>query len=118
METSSQTKICPYCRETIRADAIKCRYCKEILDDDIRSLRARPGYEDFIESRKPRQWSPGVAVLLSFLIPGLGQMYKGHFVSGILWLIFTPVLVFTVLIAGILVYIACLYDAAVRKVDR
>lgn len=31
METQS-TKLCPYCGETIMAQAVKCRYCKKLLN--------------------------------------------------------------------------------------
>jgi TM2 domain-containing membrane protein YozV len=34
--------------------------------------------------------SPGVAAVLSFVIPGLGQFYNGKFLRGIFWLIVTP----------------------------
>jgi TM2 domain-containing membrane protein YozV len=37
---------------------------------------------------KPR--SPGVAAILSLLIPGVGQIYNGDFLRGIFWLIITP----------------------------
>jgi TM2 domain-containing membrane protein YozV len=33
---------------------------------------------------------PGVAAVLSFFIPGLGQLYNGKFLRGIFWLIITP----------------------------
>lgn len=36
------------------------------------------------------QRDPGTAGLLSFLIPGVGQIYNGCFFSGIIWLIITP----------------------------
>ena len=32
----------------------------------------------------------GTAALLSFLIPGFGQIYNGKFLRGIFWLIITP----------------------------
>jgi TM2 domain-containing membrane protein YozV len=33
---------------------------------------------------------PGNAAVLSFLLPGLGQIYNGKFLRGIFWLIVTP----------------------------
>jgi TM2 domain-containing membrane protein YozV len=34
--------------------------------------------------------NPGVAAVLSFLLPGLGQIYNGDFLRGVFWLIVTP----------------------------
>jgi TM2 domain-containing membrane protein YozV len=34
--------------------------------------------------------NPGIAAVLSFFIPGLGQFYTGRFWRGIFWLIVTP----------------------------
>ena len=34
--------------------------------------------------------SPGLAAVLSVLIPGVGQIYNGDFLRGIFWLIVTP----------------------------
>jgi glycosyltransferase involved in cell wall biosynthesis len=31
----SQTKSCPFCREPIREDALKCRYCGEFIDGEV-----------------------------------------------------------------------------------
>ena len=33
---------------------------------------------------------PGVAAVLSFFIPGIGQIYNGKILRGIFWLIVTP----------------------------
>ena len=34
--------------------------------------------------------SPGIAAVLSVVIPGVGQIYNGDFLRGIFWLIVTP----------------------------
>jgi TM2 domain-containing membrane protein YozV len=34
--------------------------------------------------------NPGLAAVLSAVIPGLGQIYNGDFLRGIFWLIITP----------------------------
>jgi TM2 domain-containing membrane protein YozV len=34
--------------------------------------------------------NPGVAAVLSFVVPGVGQIYNGAFLRGIFWLIITP----------------------------
>jgi TM2 domain-containing membrane protein YozV len=33
---------------------------------------------------------PGLAAVLSLIIPGTGQLYNGRILAGILWLIITP----------------------------
>ena len=117
MEPSNETKICPYCDETILADAIKCRYCKEMLDDNIPTSTSKPGYERYMENAKETKWSRRTAGILSFLIPGVGQIYKRQVGLGILWLIFVSVAYKPFLIVGVLVHIGCIYDAVVSKAD-
>lgn len=34
--------------------------------------------------------NPGLAAVLSVVIPGVGQIYNGDFLRGIFWLIVTP----------------------------
>ena len=34
--------------------------------------------------------NPGLAAILSVVIPGVGQIYNGDFLRGIFWLIVTP----------------------------
>jgi len=33
---------------------------------------------------------PGVGAVLSFILPGLGQLYAGRFLWGLFWFIITP----------------------------
>ncbi len=33
---------------------------------------------------------PGLAAVLSLIVPGAGQFYNGRIVAGVLWLILTP----------------------------
>lgn len=33
---------------------------------------------------------PGNAAVLSLVVPGVGQIYNGDFVRGIIWLVITP----------------------------
>jgi TM2 domain-containing membrane protein YozV len=35
--------------------------------------------------------TPGIAAVLSLLIPGTGQIYNGRFLVGMIWMIITPV---------------------------
>ena len=40
--------------------------------------------------RDPRFRNPGIASVLSLVVPGVGQFYNGDFLRGIFWLIVTP----------------------------
>jgi TM2 domain-containing membrane protein YozV len=33
---------------------------------------------------------PGVAAVLSFVVPGVGQLYNGAFLRALFWLVITP----------------------------
>lgn len=57
-----------------------------------------------------RLWSPGAAVVLSFFIPGLGQMYRGKFGAGIMWLIFV-IGGYFLIVPGLVLHVICLVDA-------
>jgi TM2 domain-containing membrane protein YozV len=37
-----------------------------------------------------RSKNPGLAAVLSFFVPGVGQFYNGKFLRGLFWLIVTP----------------------------
>jgi TM2 domain-containing membrane protein YozV len=48
--------------------------------------------QDYVQTEKEEitMRNPGVAAVLSAIIPGVGQFYNGRFLAGILWLIITP----------------------------
>lgn len=49
----------------------------------------RKCYQSFGEALEEMR-DPVLAGVLSFLIPGVGQLYNGRILAGIFWLIFTP----------------------------
>ena len=64
------------------------------------------------KSQEVQLWSPTVAGLLSFIIPDVGQMYKGKIFAGILWLIFTSIGYAMIIFPGIILHIICIATAA------
>jgi hypothetical protein len=103
-------KPCPYCGESILAEARKCKVCGEFLDE---ALRARQGVHVHVSNpvRVPR-WSPGVAVVLSFFWPGLGQMYKGQILNGLAWMALVPVGYVCCVLPGLVLHLCCLLGAS------
>ena len=105
-----QTKKCPYCAEAISIDAIKCKHCGEILDNDIRTARQQSS-QIVMPTHIERKWNPGVAAVLSLIIPGAGQIYKGNIGSGIFWLIIVSIGYFLLVIPGLILHLICIVTA-------
>ncbi len=60
---------CPYCQTELPHDATECTHCDWVRPSDARDTLAQ-------------DWC---AAVLSF-VPGLGHLYKGHLVSGVILL--------------------------------
>ncbi len=57
------------------------------------------------------RWNPLVAMLLSLLIPGLGQMYKGQVLNGVAWLIIVPIGYFAFIVPDAVLHLCCILGA-------
>ena len=55
--------------------------------------------------------TPGVAAVLSVVIPGLGQVYGGRLLAGALWFLATTCAYSAVLLPGFLVHAFCIWSA-------
>ena len=97
---------CPFCAEEILAAAKKCKHCGEFLDPQLRQQQSRTVN---VINNKP---SNGVAAVLSLVIPGAGQMYKGHVGEGLLWLIFVGIGYVMFVIPGLVLHLICIIAAA------
>lgn len=64
-----------------------------------------------VSNSVPR-WSPLAAAILSFLIPGLGQLYKGQPLNGLFWLLIVFIGYICFIIPGIILHICCIIGAA------
>lgn len=99
------TKECPACGNEILIKAQKCLHCQEWLNK-------LPQFQ-YIPNQIQRP-DPLIAGLLSFLLPGLGQMYKGQTANGIIWLVGAIFGYMLFIIPGIIIHICAIFEAVSR----
>ena len=101
-------KTCAFCAEEIQDAAIVCKHCGR----DLETGSAPP--EDAPQPTPP---SPGIAAVLSLVIPGAGQMYRGSILAGLLWLAAVGAGYLLLLWPGVILHIICIVVAASGTAD-
>ena len=77
--------------ESMAGDVLQCPKCE--LHERVPNVPPpKPAPETpppVIVNAQPQiiypSWNPGIAAVLSFFIPGLGQLYKNQIINGITW---------------------------------
>lgn len=95
---------CPECRREISDSAVSCPGCGHPIS------RQKSGSLEIVRQQE-QKWSPGIAAVLSLVIPGAGQMYKGSVGSGLLWLLFVAI-GYALFPLGLILHLICVITAA------
>jgi TM2 domain-containing membrane protein YozV len=94
-EIPDGSKFCPYCGASLEGKPGETQV-QGVLSEEERKKKA---YEEELIRAKARQAarvgarSPGLAAVLSFLYPGLGQIYNGQIGKAILFIILGTIFV-------------------------
>ena len=97
---------CPECGHRVSISAPACPGCgRPIAAPTLPQLQATL-------PTPQRLWSPGVAAVLSFLFPGLGQMYKGSVLGGLCWMLLVFFGYAMLFVPGVVLHLLCIFAAA------
>ncbi|MBI3463002.1 MAG: hypothetical protein HY000_08070 [Planctomycetes bacterium] len=58
-----------------------------------------------------KRWNRLVAMLLSLVIPGLGQLYKGQVINAVVWLVVVVIGYVAFIIPGVVLHLCCIVGA-------
>ena len=64
-----------------------------------------------INQPSARLWSPGLAAVLSFFLPGLGQLYKGQIINGLVWFFVVMFGYAALILPGLVLHFFCVLGA-------
>ncbi len=123
------TKNCPYCAEEILEQAIKCKHCNSMLNEIVRvenrqaaithsqqnhiqavqNISSSPATVDDIKKIMKPKKSGGLALILSLIVIGAGQLYNGDIGKGLTMFLLAIVLV--PISAGILWFPIAIWSA-------
>lgn len=98
-------KTCPFCAEEIQDAAIVCKHCHA-------NLQTGQAPTASVVAVPVAKTSGGIAAVLSLVIPGAGQMYRGHVGRGLVWLICVVIGYAMFIVPGLILHIVCIVMAA------
>jgi len=109
VQKGADEKFCHECGAVIRTKAEICPKC------GVRQFGGSGGLSTTTNGRntasQQQTWNPGVAAVLSLVIPGAGQMYKGQIGAGVGWLVGTIAGYCLFIVPGLILHIVCIYKA-------
>lgn len=105
---------CPECENRCSAAASTCPQCGHPLmpraSTPVSAPTAPPPQIQQVVMQSPA-WSAGVAAVLSFIIPGLGQLYKGQLFNGLAWFCVVVAAYMLFIIPGLFMHLFCVVGA-------
>jgi TM2 domain-containing membrane protein YozV len=100
-----------YCRECgkqVSSEAYACPHCGAPHPTGMALAAPQPVY---VRPPPPATFSPGAAAVLSFFLPGLGQICKGEVGPGIGWMFATLIGYCMFIVPGLILHICCVVNA-------
>lgn len=98
--------------EKLRLDLEAARIAKErAYNRDGPATPVREEQVVVINQPPVRLWSPGLAAVLSFFLPGLGQLYKGQLINGLVWFFFVSMGYLALIVPGLILHFFCVLGA-------
>ena len=82
------TQVCPFCKETCNAEALRCPHCQKDIGLEAETIRA----------------VKGVALGAGTALAGATGSTLGCGVTGCLLILFTPILVIALLLLGVMLF--------------
>lgn len=99
---------CLDCKKEISKRAETCPHCG-------RPIKTSESIQSIETTERKKDWNPGIAAVLSLIIPGAGQMYKGEIGIGIGCFIAIAILYGSSIVLGAILHLICVINAASGK---